>query len=170
MLNTQPSIIYFAQTDKELVITFTSTLPNIAELNISLQDSELQYGIESLVTLTIPYSSKAGDTIIAYSSESGINYTITENGIDITPAQVVVPAINIGSLQVRKQKVELMFQYLAVNVTTANYQSFNTSFRDNITYYERGLDLLQAAITASAAGYLNGANVQRKSDLINILN
>lgn len=170
MLNTQESIIYFAQTDKELVFTFTNTLPNIVSLNITLRDGELQYGIEPSVILVIPYSIQAGETIIAYSSESGISYTITESGVDITPTQILIPSINIDTLIERKEKLESALQYLAVNVSTANYSNFVTTNRNSITDYERGLDTLQTAITASAASYLNGVNVQRKSDLINILN
>ena len=166
MLNTQPSLIYFAQTDKEIKFIFENTGANI----VTVYFNEEQYGIEPTVIFTITQSLNAGDTIIAYASESVIDYSVVDNGVTVTPAQVLVPVINIGGLHLRKEKIETMMQYLAVNVTTANYQSFNSSFRDNITYYERGLDLLQAAITASAAGYLTGANVQRKTDLINILN
>lgn len=166
MLNTQPSIIYFAQVDKEITFIFENTGVNV----ITVYFGEEQYAIEPTVIFTIKRNTLAGESIITYANENDIVHSVVDNGVDVTPSQILVPAINIGSLQIRKEKVELMFQYLAVNVTTANYQSFNSGFRDNITYYERGLDLLQAAITASTAGYLTGANVQRKTDLINILN
>jgi hypothetical protein len=171
MLNTQPSIIYFAQVDKEITFIFENTGVNVTTVYFS----EEQYAIEPTVIFTIKRNTLAGESVIAYANEIDIIHSVVDNGITITPPQILVPAINIGSLQIRKEKVELMFQYLASLIgtstfTTANYQTFNATFRDNITYYERGLDLLQAAIDASTAGYLTGANVQRKTNLKNILN
>lgn len=166
MLNTQLSIIYFGQTDKELLFSFH----NIgSEFEIVYYNDE-QFGIEPSIVYSFQKTILAGETVIANASNGNIDYSITDNGVDITPTQILIPSINIDTLIERKEKLESALQYLAVNVSTANYSNFVTTNRNSITDYERGLDTLQTAITASAASYLNGANVQRKSDLINILN
>ncbi|CAB4178063.1 hypothetical protein UFOVP1015_33 [uncultured Caudovirales phage] len=163
MLNTQPSIIYFAQVDKEIVFSFTNTGGNTT---IVYFDEE-QYGIEPSITISITKNLLAGDTVVAYSSESVIDYLVVDNGVDITPVQKLVPSINLDSLQLRKSKLESAIQYLAVNVTASNITNFITTNRNTMIDYERGLDSLQTAITASAAAYLTA---QRKTDLLNILN
>jgi hypothetical protein len=166
MLNTQPTIIFFSQTTQTLKFVFQNTSVNA--VGFYLETSNVREGsIAPNTSVEFEEEIQAGENVIAYAQTNEIIHSVYSGVTDITPSQIILPNINVDNLNLRKSKLELAIQYLAVNVTTANLSSFITTNRNSMTDYERGLDTLQTAITASAATYLTA---QRKTDLLNILN
>lgn len=166
MLNTQPTIIFFSQTTQTLKFVFQNT--SINAVGFYLETTNVRDGsIAPNTAVEFEEEIQAGENVIAYAENNSIIHSVYSGITDITPTQVLLPNINTGNLELRKSKLELAIQYLAVNVTTANISNFITTNRNSMTDYERGLDTLQTAITASAAAYLTA---QRKTDLLNILN
>lgn len=166
MLNTQPTIIFFSQTTQTLKFVFQNTSSN--PVGFYLETNNIREGsIAPNTSVEFEEEIKAGDNVIAYAQTNEIIHSVYSGVTDITPSQIILPNINVDNLNLRKSKLELAIQYLAVNVTSANLSNFITTNRNSMTDYERGLDTLQTAITASAAAYLTA---QRKTDLLNILN
>ena len=166
MLNTQPTIIFFSQINQTLKFSFQNTDSN--PVGFYFETNSVREGsIAPNTTVEFEEELQAGENVIAYAGDNFIVHSVFSGVSNITPAQILLPNINVNNLELRKSKLDFAIQYLAVNVTTANLSNFITTNRNSMTDYERGLDTLQTAITASAAAYLTA---QRKIDLINILN
>mgnify|MGYP007070558147 CR=1 FL=1 len=166
MLNTQPTIIFFSQITQTLKFAFQNTDSN--PVGFYFETSTVREGsIAPNTTVEFEEQIEAGENVIAYATDNFIIHSVFSGVTNVTRAQILLPNINVDNLELRKSKLDLAIQYLAVNVTTANLSNFITTNRNSMTDYERGLDTLQAVITASASAYLIA---QRKTDLINILN